>query len=98
MPADEFSDRKGKDLEVENSVTVTGENMPQTSDEVKILIDLRGTRNLLGGLLSAGGNWLLLILAVAVALVLFFLLREEKKRSRNGFASQPAALDRYQTN
>ncbi|MBI2677062.1 MAG: DUF11 domain-containing protein [Candidatus Yanofskybacteria bacterium] len=98
LPADEFSDRKGEDLEVENSVTVTGENMPQASDEVKILINLRGTRNLLGGLLSAGGNWLLLILAVAVALVLFFLLREEKKRSRNGFASQPVALDRYQTN
>jgi len=92
LPADEFSDMNGKDFEVENSVTVTGENMPQVKDEVKIIIDLKGTGNLLGGLLSSGGNWLLLILAVIAALVLLFLLREEKKKVRNGFAPQPVAF------
>ena len=92
LPADEFSDMDGKDFEVENSVTVTGENMPTAKDKVKIMIDLKGTRNLLGGLLFAGGNWLLLILAVFVVLVLFFLLREEKKKAKNGFASQALTI------
>ena len=90
LPADELSDKDGKDLEIESFVTVTGENMPNAEDEIKIIIELEKSENLLGGLLSSSGNWLLLVLAVAVALVLFFLLRKEKKRSKNGYIPQPA--------
>lgn len=88
LPADEFSDQDGKDFEIESSVTVVAENVLQNKDEVKILIKLEKSKNLLGGLLSSGGNWLLLILVAAVALVLLFMLREEKKKTRNGYVVQ----------